>query len=344
MSFFSNIFGYVLNFIYDIVNNYGLALIIFSILLKLILLPLSVKQQKAMKVNAKIQGKVKEIQDKYKNNPQKMNQEMIELYKKENTSPFSGCLTSIIQLFLLLAIFTLVRSPLTYMKKIDTESLDNLKFYIKQEVGENSISQTYPEISVIKYVSKIKKGEIEIKEENINEELSEDTTENDKEDIEESSKEESSKEENEEVKNIKVKDEEIEKAYINMDLLGLDLSNIPWENKENINVFIIPLLYVITTFISMKITTNLTQRKENNNKKDIIIDKNENSDKEVDMTAQMNQMTKNMSWFMPIMSVSIALMAPLGLALYWLVNNILMILERVILSKILNSKEEDENV
>jgi len=340
MSFFSNIFGYVLNFIYEIVNNYGFALILFSILLKIILLPLSVKQQKTMKKTTKIQGKVKEIQDKYKNNPEKMNQEMIDLYKNENMSPFSGCLSSIIQIFLLLAIFTLVRSPLTYMKKIDASTMDNLKSYIKQEVGENSISQTYPEISVIKYVSKIKNNEIQIKKENKNDDIEENIIEKDEEKLEENVTEEKKS------KKVKISNEDVEKAYINMNLLGLDLSNIPWENKENITVFIIPLLYVISTFISMKITTNIGQNNKENEKKEIIIEKNESEckDEEVDMTAQMNQMSKNMSWFMPIMSVTIAMMAPLGLALYWLVNNILMIIERVILNKILNSKEEDENV
>jgi len=340
MSFFSNIFGYVLNFIYEIVNNYGFALILFSILLKIILLPLSVKQQKTMKKTTKIQGKVKEIQDKYKNNPEKMNQEMIDLYKNENMSPFSGCLSSIIQIFLLLAIFTLVRSPLTYMKKIDASTMDNLKSYIKQEVGENSISQTYPEISVIKYVSKIKNNEIQIKKENKNDDIEENIIEKDEEKLEENVTEEKKS------KKVKINNEDVEKAYINMNLLGLDLSNIPWENKENITVFIIPLLYVISTFISMKITTNIGQNNKENEKKEIIIEKNESEckDEEVDMTAQMNQMSKNMSWFMPIMSVTIAMMAPLGLALYWLVNNILMIIERVILNKILNSKEEDENV
>ncbi|MBE5820021.1 MAG: YidC/Oxa1 family membrane protein insertase [Clostridiales bacterium] len=340
MSFFSNIFGYVLNFIYEIVNNYGFALILFSILLKIILLPLSVKQQKTMKKTTKIQGKVKEIQDKYKNNPEKMNQEMIDLYKNENMSPFSGCLSSIIQIFLLLAIFTLVRSPLTYMKKIDASTMDNLKSYIKQEVGENSISQTYPEISVIKYVSKIKNNETQIKKENKNDDIEENIIEKDEEKLEENVTEEKKS------KKVKINNEDVEKAYINMNLLGLDLSNIPWENKENITVFIIPLLYVISTFISMKITTNIGQNNKENEKKEIIIEKNESEckDEEVDMTAQMNQMSKNMSWFMPIMSVTIAMMAPLGLALYWLVNNILMIIERVILNKILNSKEEDENV
>ena len=58
------------------------------------------------------------------------------------------------------------------------------------------------------------------------------------------------------------------------------------------------------------------------------------------MAAQMN---KSMSWFMPIMSVSIAIIAPLGLALYWLVNNILMIAERLIINKCLKSEEEEQN-
>ena len=63
---FANLFGYILNFIYNIVNNYGLAIIIFSILIKIILLPLSIKQQKTMKKTTKIQNKLKEIQFKSK--------------------------------------------------------------------------------------------------------------------------------------------------------------------------------------------------------------------------------------------------------------------------------------
>ena len=92
IEFFANIFGYVLNFIYNIIQNYGLAIILFSILIKLVLLPLSIKQQKTMKKSAKIQEEVKAIQDKYKNNPEKLNQETLALYKRENMSPFSRML------------------------------------------------------------------------------------------------------------------------------------------------------------------------------------------------------------------------------------------------------------
>lgn len=296
MGSISSLFGYILNFIYELVKNYGLAIIIFSVLLKLVLLPLSIKQQKTMKKTAKIQKKVKELQEKYKNDQMKMNQEMMDLYKRENLSPFSGCLSSIIQIVLLFAMFGLVRSPLTYMKKIDTDTLNNYVVEIKQEVGENSISRNYPQISILKYVSTHKTEE--------------------------------------------------DPLYINMDFFGLDLSNIPQENWKDWTVYIIPVLYVLTTMISMKITTKMTGT--DTKKEDIIEIKNEedkdkNKDKEPDPQDMAAQMNKSMSWFMPIMSVSIAIIAPLGLALYWLVNNILMIAERLIINKCLKSEEEEQN-
>ena len=291
MGSISNLFGYILNFIYELVQNYGLAIIIFSVLLKLVLLPLSIKQQKTMKKTAKIQLKVKELQEKYKNDQMRMNQEMMDLYKKENMSPFSGCLSSIIQIILLFAIFGLVRSPLTYMKKVDIDTINNYKTEMQQ--NEKPISASYPEISILKYVNE-NKG------------------------IEDS-------------------------LYINMDFFGLDLSNIPQENLDNPTVYIIPALYVLTSLVSMKLTTKMTQ---SNNKKDDVIEikSEENKGKEEadpqDMAAQMN---KSMSWFLPVMSVSIAIIAPLGLALYWLVNNILMIAERLILNKLLKSEEEQND-
>ena len=288
MGAISNLFGYILNFIYQFIQNYGVSIILFSILLKLILLPLSIKQQKTMKKTAKIQVKVKEIQEKYKNDQIKMNQEMMDLYQKENMSPFSGCLTSIIQIVLLFAIFGLVRNPLTYMKKIDATTMENYKNEIKQELGENSISTNYPEISIVKYVNDNK--------------------------------------------------EKSDVAYINMNFLGLDLSSVPQENYKDPKVYIIPILYVLTSMLSMKISTNTT--KKNKDVKIENIKESKELKKEEEEFDMAKQMTKNMSWFMPIMAVSISIIAPLGLALYWLVNNILMIFERIILDRILDSKEE----
>ncbi len=292
MGSISSLFGYILNFIYEIVQNYGLAIIIFSILLKLILLPLSIKQQKTLKKSAKIQAKMKEIQEKYKNDQIKMNQEMMDLYKKENMSPFSGCLSAILQIVLLLAMFYLVRSPLTYMKKIDSTTIENYKTEIRQEIGENSISVSYPEISILKYVNTNKSHE--------------------------------------------------DPLYINTNFLGLDLSNIPQENLKDPTVYIIPLLYVITSIISMKITTSINNKKEN--KKVIELENSKDKEKEKSPEDMAMEMNKSMSWFIPVMAVSVSIIAPLGLALYWLVNNILMIIERLVLNKFLKLDEEEQNV
>lgn len=282
ISFFSNIFGYVLNWIYIAIKNYGWAIIIFSVLIKILMLPLSIKQQKTLKKNEKLQKEIKILQIKHKGNPEQLNQEMMNLYKRENVSPFSGCFSVIIQLILVLAMFYLVRSPLTYMKKIDSEVISQKEVEIKAENGDESISKSYPEISIIR--------------------------------------------------NVKDKNETSSEMYINMDFAGLDLSKVPQENYNDLKVYIIPVLYVVSSVISIKMSTNTAKKKNKG--------EDEEKSEQEEMTAQMN---KSMSLMMPILSVSISLVAPLGLALYWLVNNIMMIIERLILNKLF-SKEEYENV
>jgi len=286
--FFANIFGYILNIINNFVDNYGLAIILFTLLIKLLMLPMSIKQQRTMKKSSKIQEEMKILQFKYKNDPEKLNREMMDLYKKENMSPFSGCLSAIMQFILLISIFYMVRSPLTYMQKIDTAQMNT---YIEQLKNDGiSISQGYYEIDIIRELDYLKEKFPE--------------------------------------------DENLSKINLNMNFFGLDLGKIPQQNLNDWTVYIIPVLYIISTFISMKITTNMQNK---NNKKDDVIDITENSENKEnernEMEDAMAQSNKMMSWMMPIMSVSISLVAPLGLALYWLVNNVLMIIERLILDK-----------
>ena len=83
IAFLAGIFGYLLNLIYGVVNNYGLAIILFTIAVQIILLPFSIKQQKTMIKNNKIQAKVKELQEKYKNDQVRLGQETMDLYKAE---------------------------------------------------------------------------------------------------------------------------------------------------------------------------------------------------------------------------------------------------------------------
>ena len=288
--FFANIFGYVLNFMNNFVGNYGLAIILFTVLIKIIMLPLSIKQQRTMKKSAKLQEQIKVLQFKYKNEPEKLNREMMDLYKKENMSPFSGCLSTIVQFILLISIFYMVRCPLTYMERIDKTQIDT---YV-QQLKDNgmSINQAYSEIDIIRELDYLK------------EKFPDDQT--------------------------------LDKINLNMNFCGLDLSKIPQQNLGDWTVYIIPILYIISTFVSMRITTSMQKK---NKKKDGVIDITENKDEKEEekneMEDAMEQSNKMMSWMMPIMSVSISLVAPLGLALYWLVNNVLMIGERLVLDKII---------
>lgn len=271
-NFFANIFGYVLNFIYNLVQNYGLAIIIFTILLKLCMLPMSIKQQKTMKKSAKLQVEVRNLQDKYSNDPVRLNQEMMDLYKSENMSPFSGCLSSILQMIIIISIFFLVSRPLTFMLHIDEKVINDYVTEIREK--EDGQNLNYQEIAVIREKAK--------DDENIN---------------------------------------------INMQFLGLDLSLVPTQNLSDWKVFVIPVLYVLTSIISMKLTTNMqnVNKTEGNENKE-----NEKVNEEAEAMAEMN---KSMTYMMPIMSVSISLIAPLGLALYWFVSNLLMIIERLIINK-----------
>lgn len=331
ISFFANIFGYILNFIYELIKNYGLAIILFSILLKVLLLPLTIKQQKTLKKSQKMQSELKVIQERYKNDPEKLNQEMMALYKRENMSPFSGCLSSIIQLILLLGMFYLVRNPLTYMKKVDTDLISNYKEKITLELGENSISTAYPEISIVKYINNKIDGLEEDKVDVVElDDLVDDKNEAEIDETLESEKIEGNK------------DIDIDKnLYINMQFLGLDLSNIPKENYQDIKVFIIPVLYIISSIISIRLTQKQTQQvvklKQENEENNT--DNSEKTEQE-EMTAQMS---KSMNLMMPILAVSVSVIAPLGLALYWLVNNVLMILERIVIDRYVIPKEEEKN-
>lgn len=313
ISFFANIFGYILNFLYNLVNNYGISIILFSIIIKLIMVPISIKQQKTMKKTAKLQEEMKQIQFKYKNDQEKLNQETMALYKREKMSPFSGCLSAIIQIILLFSVFYMVRQPLTYMKKIDKIYVDNVK--ISENVQENVQTQEQ-EVENTEKVTLIDYYKNKLEKENGN-----------------------SNKGYAEIEIINKYGQEDDRVSLNMNFLGLDLSKIPTADAKDYKVWIIPILYVISSILSMKITNKMQKSMQTKPTEKGGEGKEENEEN------PMEQANKSMSLLMPVMSVSIAIVAPLGMALYWLLNNILMILERLILNKIIKDDEEEtENV
>ena len=118
MNLISSLLGQVLEFIYNLVNNYGLAIVLFTVVVKTILLPLTIKQTKSMKAMQDIQPKVQEIQNKYKDKPEKQNQEIMKLYQEAKINPMAGCLFSMLQLPLFIAFFEAVqRTPAIFEDK-----------------------------------------------------------------------------------------------------------------------------------------------------------------------------------------------------------------------------------
>lgn len=133
--FFGSILGYLLWGLFYIFKNFGVSIIFFTIIVKFIVFPFSVKQQKSMANTSRLQKKQKEIQAKYANNKQKMNEEMQKLYQKEGVSPTGGCLTSIVPLIIMLGIFYSVAYPLTNTLHINSTTVDSAIAYINTIPG-----------------------------------------------------------------------------------------------------------------------------------------------------------------------------------------------------------------
>lgn len=114
MGFFE-VFAGALAALYAVVRSYGLAIILLTLLVRLLLLPLSIKQTRSMRAMQRIQPEIKKIQQKYKGNRQKMNEELMKLYQEHQVNPFGGCLPLLLQLPVLFGLFYVLRTPLRYM-------------------------------------------------------------------------------------------------------------------------------------------------------------------------------------------------------------------------------------
>lgn len=114
MNIISNLLGHVLKIIFEFVNNYGLSIIVFTLAVRLLLVPLMVKQIRSQKAMQDIQPKIKEIQEKYKNKPEKQQEELMKIYKDAKINPMAGCLPLLIQMPILLGLFRVLQNPQMY--------------------------------------------------------------------------------------------------------------------------------------------------------------------------------------------------------------------------------------
>lgn len=306
LSFIADVFGYAMGFIYDLVQNYGLAIILFTIFVKLLLLPLTLKQQKSMQKMQEIQPLMQELQRKYGNDQQRFALEYQKLLKEKNMNMASGmgcsgCLLSIVQLPIILGLFYMMVSPLTYILKLPENQIAEYKqnlntYYAEQAIeraeisGEKLTSGEIAEYMSGDYIGNYRYNELLIaKQENL----------------------------------------------FNMEFFGINLGDIASENKDNYMLYILPILCTLVTFISLKLSSNNVQKKQEEQVKPNDTEKNlavQNEEIPMPNMAVMNLM-------MPIMTGYIAFIAPQGLGLYWTANSLLQLIQMLALKGLKNKNE-----
>ena len=287
-------FGYLLDWLYQFTSNYGIALILFAILVKLLLFPIQAKSKKSMMKMSRLSPLVQKIQARYPDDQQKQNEALQQLYKDEGVSMTGGCLWSFVPLLILLPLYQVVRQPIVYMLH---ESLDVAEQIIEIIKAANSEyfggNPYYHQMVAARYIPEFAEA---IKEAIPS--VSANTL-----------------------------------AGLNFDFLGIDLGAVPqfnvfrWTTWDwaHIGAFLIPILsagsQVLSMFISQKMNDSVIT-----NEKGV-------QDKETAKNSQQNQTNMIMMWMMPLMSLWIGFTVPAALSLYWFIQGIVSIVQDVFLTQ-----------
>ena len=297
-------FGYLLSFLYQLTSNYGIALIIFAVLVKLILYPVTAKGKKESMKMSRLTPRLKVIQERYANDQTKQNEAIQALYKEEGVSMGGGCLWSMIPLFILIPLFTVIRQPIVYMLHENLAVAEQIVAVIKELAPTRFSANTYYDQVVAaqlipQYAEAIKAAIPTISEATL--------------------------------------------AGVNFSFLGIDMGAIPtfnvfkWEvyNWSTIGAFLIPVLSAGSQVLNMKISMSM-----NNS---VVTDEKGIQDEETAKNSQANQTNNVMMWTMPLMSLWIGFTVPSALSLYWFVQGIISMVMDVYLTKKLRTIYDAED-
>jgi YidC/Oxa1 family membrane protein insertase len=130
-----------MRFIYEFVGNYGLSIMIFSILAKLVTLPITLKQKRSMVQTQRIQPKIKELQRKYGKDREKLNEEMQKLYDNEGVSPMAGCGTTLLAFPIMIGLYYVISQPLTYFMQLSSNQITQVAERLGHTMGSGYTAQ-----------------------------------------------------------------------------------------------------------------------------------------------------------------------------------------------------------
>lgn len=297
-------FTWLLQLFYNITGSYGFALIFFAVVVKLILFPFSLKGKKSMIQMNMLSGKMQQIQKKYANDKERQNLEIQKLYEKEKVNPMGGCLWSFLPILVLFPLYAIIRQPLKYMMGLNGE-----------QISAVADALNWATISIENgWVKNVAEGAVNAFSNTGYNQLFLASLINP---------------ENLSTAQAAVGEGAAKMFAMNFQFLGLDLSQVPnakfWVNGiswGSIGLFLIPVISAVTgllfSIISMR-TNQMNSQSQN---------------------AQQNSTNRMMMIMSPLMSLWIGFIMPAGLGVYWVVNNLLSLLQEFVAGKILKKDYE----
>ncbi|MBQ2605768.1 MAG: membrane protein insertase YidC [Clostridiales bacterium] len=294
----SDLFGWLTRILYGFFGNYGVAIIMLTIIIRGLLIPLNVKSQKSMLKMQALSGKQAELQRKYGDDKEKYQEALMEMQKENGAGGLSGCLLPVIQIIFIWPIWRIVSGPLIYLSQISIENMESMiALAQKKELIANTVSATN-HIGLIQVLNNnapfmkecIDKGFIAMGQ------------------------------------------------MIDLNFLGLDLTITPWNILSGnftsplmwLPYMILPILVLILNFGSMQLTKILKPgyKEEQEAKKRAKLNPARKDQAAVDSTTE--QTMKMMNWMMPLLMVWTTFTLPSAMGLYWFVGGLMGIISQLI--------------
>ena len=305
-------FAWLLLFFYNLFSSYGVALILFAIVIKLILFPVTLKSKKSMIQTTMLSEQMQKLQKQYGKDRERYNLEVQKLYEKEHVNPMGGCLWSLIPMFVLIALYGIIREPLTYFMSMSMEQIETLAAELDWPtvalangwLNQGTLEKLQEQLADGKITSLFQNGAYNqlyllslVKPENL--------------------------------AALQTATGAEGLFVLNFNFLGIDLSQIPqWKlwtvdmNLNNIGLFILPIISVGVSYLSMKVsmaTSRMNNQAQN---------------------AQLDSTNRMMLWMMPVMSLWIGFTVPAGLSIYWIAQYFVTMAQEYICGKMLKKDYE----
>ena len=314
MGIFLMPFALLLKFFYDFFQSYGIALILFALIIKLVLFPFSLKGKRSMIQMNLLSGKMQQLQKQYGKDRERYNLEIQKLYEKEKVNPMSGCLWSFIPILFLMVLYGIIREPLTYFMGLSIEQIQ----LIAQELDWQTVAVSSGWVTpaaMEKLVQQVADGKLTSVFQNgaYNQMYLASMINPD----------------NLAALQALLGDAGSKLFVMDFSFLGINLANIPKWNFcpagfgwDSIGLFLLPLVSVGISLLSMQVSLKTNQM--NNQSQD----------------ETMAKTNRTMMIMMPLMSLWIGFTVPAGLSVYWIAQYIFTIFQEIICGKLLKKDYE----